>query len=104
MTTTTLADLPRVSDQKSGWPWSDTMRAATSDQIWPKISVVTISQNNASSLEATIRSVLLQGYPNLEYLVIDIGSTDGSLDIIRKYEQWLTHIESSQNIATGLSE
>jgi glycosyltransferase involved in cell wall biosynthesis len=42
-------------------------------------------------LEATIRSVLLQGYPNLEYTVIDGGSTDGSVDIIRKYQSWLAY-------------
>jgi len=48
-------------------------------------------------LEELIRSVLLQGYPNLEYIVIDDGSTDNSLDIIRKYERWLTYWETGKN-------
>ena len=58
---------------------------------WPKISIVTPSFNQVDYLEETIRSILLQGYPNLEYLVMDGGSTDGSREIIHKYRQWLTH-------------
>jgi glycosyltransferase involved in cell wall biosynthesis len=58
---------------------------------WPRISIITPTYNQGQFLEETIRSVLLQGYPNLEYIVIDGGSRDDSVDIIRKYEPWLAY-------------
>jgi Glycosyl transferase family 2 len=54
-------------------------------ESWPKISLVAVSFNQAPYLEASIRSVLDQSYPNLEYIVVDGGSTDGSAEIIERY-------------------
>src|SRR3989344_6836696 len=56
---------------------------------WPKISIVTPTLNQGKYIEKSITSVLEQDYPNLEYLIMDGGSTDGTLKILKKYENRL---------------
>src|SRR5437763_884238 len=70
---------------------------------FPKITVITPSYNQGKFLEETIVSVISQGYPNLEYMLIDGGSTDNSIDIIKKYRTyfsyWISEKDSGQSEA-----
>jgi glycosyltransferase involved in cell wall biosynthesis len=57
---------------------------------WPRITMVTAVYNGEAYLETTIRSIVEQGYPNLEYIIVNDGSTDGTAEIIKRYEQHVT--------------
>ena len=88
----TLRELPPPPAGRHGWPWTEETPPAAPNMLdggaWPKISIITPSYNQAQYLEETLRSILLQGYPNLEYIVMD-GGGDDSVSIIRKYAPWL---------------
>jgi len=91
-----LDELPPPPPGKTGWPWTEASRPVSGPTptggAWPRISIVTPSYNQGSTLEETIRSVILQGYPNIEYVVMDGNSGDESVTILRKYERWISWV------------
>lgn len=93
-----LKDLPPPPSGKTGWPWTEQIQPVPARMpdgtAWPRVSIVTPSYNYGRFIEETIRSVLLQGYPNLEYILIDGGSVDNTVSIIHRYEKYLTYWES----------
>lgn len=113
-----LPEFPSPSSSKIGWPWTEQTeglpKRMSDDSELPRISIVTPSYNQGQFIEETIRSVLLQCYPNLEYIIIDGGSTDNSVEIIKKYDKWITYwvsepdrgqahaIQKGFNLCTGI--
>lgn len=63
----------------------------------PKVSIITVVYNGVKTLEETINSVLKQTYPNIEYIIIDGGSSDKSIDIIKSYAEHITHWVSEKD-------
>jgi len=96
-----LADLPAPPRNRNGWPWTQDVSllppCRPDGTEWPRITIVTPTYNRADFLETTIRSVLLQGYPNLEYIIIDGGSTDNSIELIKKYNKWISYWVSEKD-------
>ena len=87
---------------KSGWPWvAAPVTAPRPGTGFPRITVVTPSYQQAAYLEECLRSILMQEYPNLEYIVMDGGSSDGSVEIIRKYEGQLAFWQSKKDGGQG---
>lgn len=68
---------------------------------WPKISIVTVSYNHGEFIRQNIESVLQQNYPNLEHIIVDGGSTDNTLDILRSYPhlKWTSEPDRGQSDA-----
>ena len=91
----TLKDLSTPPKGKAGWPWTEESKPLPDKMpdghSWPRITVVTPSFNQGQFLEETIRSILLQGYPNLEYFIFDGASTDNSVEVIKKYAPWVSY-------------
>lgn len=86
---------PSAASGKQGWPWDDNQPCLPEiEDVWPKITIIVPNYNYGHFIEETLRSIVLQKYPNLELIVIDGKSSDDSVDIIRKYEKWICYWES----------
>jgi glycosyltransferase involved in cell wall biosynthesis len=94
-----INEFPKNKLNKIEWPWSHHENNFQFSEFvkYPKISIVTPSFNQGSFIEETIRSILLQNYPNLEYIIIDGGSKDNTLDIISHYKKWIDIIISEKD-------
>ena len=94
--------LPNLSPNKKGWPWNEETDPAIykyrSD--WAKITIITPSYNQGEFIEETIRSILNQNYPNLEYIVIDGGSNDITTTILQTYSESITFWVSEKDKGT----
>lgn len=88
-----LDELPPPPTGKTGWPWTEecpSLEEHTPEgSVWPRITLITPSFNRKEYIEECLRSVLLQGYPNVQSVVIDGGSTDDTVSVLTKYGRWI---------------
>jgi len=82
---------------KQAFPWVSSPAYFDKSVLFPKLSIVVPSYNQANYLEETLLSIIHQNYPNLELIVIDGNSTDHSIEIIKKYEQYISYWVSEQD-------
>ncbi len=109
-----LSDWENVTEISPGhWLYTGVPSASTKANIpdepeggWPKISVVTVSYNQAGYIEESIKSIVDQGYPNLEYIIVDGNSSDGTVDILERYRDRVTKIviESDEGQSDALNK
>ena len=94
-----LAELPPPLAGRSGWPWTEAAPrlppTLPDGSPWPRLSIVTPSYNRRAFIEESLRSVLLQGYPDLELVVMDGASGDGTGEILDRYRPWIAALESA---------
>lgn len=93
-----LAALPAPPSGRTGWPWTEetspSVYAEAPVSGWPVFTIICPSFQQGRYIEETIRSVLLQNYPRLEFIVMDGGSRDETPALLARYAPWLTHWES----------
>lgn len=100
-----ILQVPPPKAGQSGFPWNQEVPAFKYNNLdvsqYPKLSIITIVHNQQDLIEQSIRSVVLQNYPHVEYIIIDEGSTDNTIAIIEKYEKFLHYFLSEENISAN---
>jgi len=87
------------NDFRYGWPWgNEPVKEYISLKQYPKISILSPSFNSVNTIEKAVLSVLKQGYPNFEHIIYDGGSTDGTIEILKKYPHliWVSEPDKGQ--------
>lgn len=95
-----VVELPRPPTDRRGWPWTegyDSSLWLARRSNWPRVSIVIPSFNQGEFIEEALRSVLLQGYPDLECIVFDAASIDDSVNVIVRYSPWLAFWASEKD-------
>lgn len=87
----TILTLPRLDQTKTGFPWTEGSDLFFEEGVaYPKLSIVIPSYNQGHFIEETLRTILLQNYPNLELIVMDGGSTDRTVEVLEAYDAFIT--------------